>query len=156
MKTLTKIILIFCVVMILVFEFFYTKAIFEKNKNLNSSVCFQNRCFSVELARTDAELDKGLMNRASLEKNKGMLFIFPGENIYSFWMKNTLIPLDIIWIDGSGKIVYEAQSVEPCKVANCPVISPSNPAKYVLEVNAGIVKQFKIKTGDYAKVLVSN
>jgi hypothetical protein len=111
-----------------------------------------SHCFSVELAKTDAEREKGLMNRTELDKNKGMLFIFDKEGIYPFWMKNTLIPLDMIWIDGSGKVVFIAQNVQPCKTLICPVTVPSASAKYVLEINAGISKEFGIKTGDEVKL----
>ena len=96
--------------------------------NQLSSVCFGNPpaggCFQVELARTESERDQGLMYRKELDKNKGMLFIFDKEGIYPFWMKNTLIPLDMIWIDSNNKIVFIAQNVQPCKTLKLAFTAP--------------------------------
>src|SRR4030042_2848822 len=64
-----------------------------------NQVCFKKHCFSVELAVTPEEREEGLMFRKNLDSDKGMLFIFEKEGKYGFWMKKTLIPLDIIWID---------------------------------------------------------
>src|SRR3989344_2502586 len=68
-------------------------------------VCFEEKCFNVELAKTDVEKAQGLMFREHLDRNSGMLFIYDEEGSYSFWMKNTLIPLDIIWINSQNKVV---------------------------------------------------
>ena len=115
-------------------------------------VCFKDKCFQVELAKTQQEKEIGLMNRSSLEKNKGMLFIFEEEGIYQFWMKNTLIPLDMIWIDSENKIVFIKENVQGCKINNnCETFTPNKKAKYVLEVNSGIVKEFNISSGDIIK-----
>jgi uncharacterized membrane protein (UPF0127 family) len=117
-------------------------------------VCFEHlsvgRCFQVEIAKTALERDRGLMHRESLDKNKGMLFIFDREGIYPFWMKNTLIALDIIWIDENNKVVFIKQNAQPCETLICPSVIPSAKAKYVLEINAGLVERLQIKTGDYA------
>jgi hypothetical protein len=117
-----------------------------------SQVCFGQQCFSVQLAKTSAEQEKGLMFVKQLDQNSGMLFIFNKESIYSFWMKNTLIPLDMIWMDGNNKVVYIADSVQPCKTVICPIIMPKGPAKYVLEINSGISKNLGIKVGDVAQI----
>lgn len=117
-----------------------------------NKVCFNQNCFSVELAKTEAEREKGLMNRKQLDKNSGMLFIFNKEGIYPFWMKDTLIPLDMIWIDGNSVVVFIAKNVQPCKSLICPIMNPKIGAKYVLEVNAGISKELGIKVGDTAKL----
>ncbi len=69
---------------------------------------------NVEFARTPEELQKGLMNRPSLPKNFGMLFIFPDETNRSFWMKNTLIPLDVIFVSSTGR-VNEITTLNPCQ-----------------------------------------
>jgi uncharacterized membrane protein (UPF0127 family) len=121
-------------------------------QSLQNQVCFGQQCFSVELAKTEAEREKGLMNRTQLDKNAGMFFIFDKEGVYPFWMKNTLIPLDIIWIGAFNKVVFISQNVQPCKSLICPMINPSARAKYVLEINAGVVKNFGIKTGDEVKL----
>ncbi len=110
--------------------------------------CYKDFCFKVELARTKEERERGLMYRKKLDDNAGMLFIFEKKGMYGFWMKNTLIPLDIIWLDDDGVIVYIKENAKPCKHILCPVIMPNKKAKYVLEVNAGKVKELGIKLGD--------
>lgn len=77
--------------------------------------CLNGYCFKLEIAKTVIERAKGLMFREKLDENKGMLFIFPTVEKHGFWMKNTLIPLDIIWIDESNKVVYIKKNVLPCK-----------------------------------------
>ncbi len=71
-----------------------------------SETCFKNYCFKVELAKTPEERSRGLMSIKSLASDKGMLFIFEKEGIFPFWMKNTLIPLDIIWINEEEKSCF--------------------------------------------------
>ena len=118
-------------IIILGYLFFHSANILlspTTQQSSNNVVCFGSNCFSVELAKTNAERELGLMNRKELDSNKGMLFIFEKDGIYPFWMKNTLIPLDMIWIDGNYQIVFIAKNVQPCKTLICPVISPSGPA----------------------------
>ena len=110
--------------------------------------CYKDFCFKVELARTKEERERGLMYRERLNDNAGMLFIFEKKGMHGFWMKNTLIPLDIIWMDDDGTVVYIKENAKPCKRAVCPVFMPNKKAKYVLEVNAGKVKELGIKLGD--------
>jgi len=101
-----------------------------------------------EFAKTPEELEKGLMNRTSLAKNSGMLFIFPDEKNRSFWMKNTFIPLDVIFISSKGRI-NEITTLNPC-VENeiCQSYTSKSPAQYVLEINAGAAEKWKIMEGD--------
>ncbi|OIO80853.1 hypothetical protein AUJ84_02400 [Candidatus Pacearchaeota archaeon CG1_02_32_132] len=107
-----------------------------------SEVCVRDNCFSVELAQTPEERATGLMNREFLAENEGMLFIFPEEGDYGFWMKDTLIPLDMIWINQNLEIVNIA-TAQPCNEV-CPIIRSKDPALYVLELNAGITSQLGI------------
>jgi len=88
------------------------------------------------------------MSRESLEPNQGMLFIFEKEGEYPFWMKNTLIPLDIIWINGEKNVVFVSQNTQPCLEDPCPTIEPNEKAKYVLEINGGISKEMGLAVGD--------
>ncbi len=90
----------------------------------------------VEIAKTPAQRHQGLMFREELEVGTGMLFVFEEEDFHSFWMKNTLIPLDIIWI-GKDMNVIETHTLQPCSTEECPTTEPSQKAKYVLEINAG-------------------
>jgi hypothetical protein len=116
-------------------------------KEKQNQVCFENNCFLVELAKTPEERSRGLMFRGKLDQNTGMLFIFPEEGEYSFWMKNTLIPLDIIWINSQKEIVFISENAQPCKEDSCPLINPTQKAKYVLEVNPGISGKIGLKVG---------
>ena len=121
-------------------------------QNSGNQVCFGSHCFFVKLAKTTAEKEKGLMFVKQLDKNSGMLFIFDKEGAYPFWMKNTLIALDIIWIDSGGKVVFISQGAQPCKNIICPQINTSIKAKYVLEINAGISEEIGLKVGDELKL----
>ena len=123
-------------------------------QNPVNKVCFGSECFAVELAKTTSEQERGLMNRAELDKNKGMLFVFNTVGLYPFWMKDTLIPLDIIWLDSNGKVVFMAQNVQPCKTLICPNVNPLMGAKYVLEINAGLASEKGIKVGSVATITI--
>lgn len=119
------------------------------NHQVNESrVCFRDNCFYVELATTPDEQSRGLMFREHLDPDRGMLFIFPKEDTYSFWMKNTLIPLDIIWISEEEKVVFISRNTQPCVELSCPMINPGEKAKYVLEVNAGVSDGIGLLIGD--------
>lgn len=101
--------------------------------------------FAVEMARTGQQQAQGLMFRTELADDKGMLFPFEQDRIASFWMKNTLIPLDIIFIGGDGRIVNIAQKTTPYSLD--PVQSAA-PVAAVLELRGGITAQLGIKAGD--------
>jgi uncharacterized membrane protein (UPF0127 family) len=118
-------------------------------------VCFGSECFTVELARTPEEQSRGLMERLSLAKDSGMLFVFPNDGVYSFWMKNTQIPLDIIWLDSNRSIVFIKRNAQPCGTEECSTINPGKNAKYVLEVNAGVSDRIGLKEGDKASFEIS-
>ena len=95
---------------------------------------------AVEIADEAPERSQGLMHRPSLEENAGMLFVFDDDVIRSFWMKNTLIPLDILFFDSEGGFV-SALTMEPCSSDPCPSYLSEKPARFALEVNAGFVLQ---------------
>jgi uncharacterized membrane protein (UPF0127 family) len=101
--------------------------------------------FSVEMATTEQEKETGLMYRKELADGRGMLFDFSPEQEVSMWMKNTFIPLDMIFIRADGRILRIAENTEPQSLA----IIPSNGlAKGVLEVIAGTAKKYGIVPGD--------
>lgn len=108
---------------------------------------------NIEYAKTPEELKKGLMNRSTLEKSSGMLFVFPDEKIREFWMKNTLIPLEIMFIDTKGRI-NEITAMEPCvaDVKTCQVYTSKEPARFAIEVNAGFSQKNKIIEGDILEI----
>jgi uncharacterized protein len=101
---------------------------------------------TIELANTTSEREKGLMNRNLLCEKCGMLFVFEESSQLNFWMKNTIISLDIIFIDTNGKVVQIHPNTTPLKLA--PTYDSSQPAKYVLETNAGFSKKNNIIIGD--------
>ena len=129
--------------MLIISSFF----IYSKAKN---QVCINNHCFIVELAKTDEERKKGLMFKEELGLNEGMLFVFEKEGEYSFWMKDVLIPLDIIWINESKEIVFISKNNQPCEKSFCPSINPNKKAKYVLELNEGVADKINLKIRDKA------
>lgn len=102
---------------------------------------------SVEIADNIEEQTVGLMYRTSLDENHGMLFVFSDEQQRIFWMKNTKIPLDIIFIDADGIIVDMKENFQPCVVEECEKYY-SEPAQYALEVSAGFVEEKGIEAGD--------
>jgi len=102
---------------------------------------------NVEIADDNKEREKGLMFRERLNENDGMLFIFDYEEYRTFWMKNTLIALDMIFIDENLEINGIVNAV-PCREDPCIVYESSKPAKYVLEVNSGFAAKNSIKIGD--------
>lgn len=102
----------------------------------------------VEVVADDELRAQGLMYRDHLAPDAGMLFFFPEDGEYPFWMKNTRIPLDMIWIDSSRRIVHITPDVQPCRVEDCPNYPPHAIARYVLEVAAGVAKQHGLKNGD--------
>jgi uncharacterized membrane protein (UPF0127 family) len=106
-----------------------------------------NVVVSLEVARTEAERARGLMHRASLPERAGMIFLFERPGIYPFWMKNTLIPLDLFWTDTNGRIVWIAESLPPCTADPCPEYPPRAVASYVIETNAGFAKRHRIQVG---------
>jgi uncharacterized membrane protein (UPF0127 family) len=88
------------------------------------------------------------MFRENLEWNRGMLFVFDEERTLSFWMKNTLIPLDMLFIDADLRIIDVKENVPPCKEDPCPSYTSEQPAKYVLEVNSGFALKNNLEIGD--------
>ena len=102
----------------------------------------------VEVARSEGEKAQGLMFRESLAKEEGMLFVYDREEILSFWMKNTRIPLSIAFIDKNGKIL-DIQDMEPFSLETH--IS-AHPATYALEMNRGWFAREGIKVGDFVKI----
>ncbi len=113
-----------------------------------NKVCVREQCFTVELAQTPQELARGLQFYPSLDSDSGMFFIFPQNGTPTFWMKNTLVALDIIWINEAKQIVHVTPGALPCREDPCPVFRPSREARYVLEINAGLAQKQNINIGD--------
>jgi uncharacterized membrane protein (UPF0127 family) len=137
-EVIIGIIVIICIGLIFVYNTFGKQ---------QGRVCFKVNCFNVSLALTPDEQSKGLMFIKQLDDDKGMFFIFEKDGIYPFWMKNTLIPLDIIWIDSNNSVVFMSKNTQPCTLT-CDSINPEKQARYVLEINAGIADRIGIAVGD--------
>jgi uncharacterized protein len=100
-----------------------------------------------EFSDTPQKRARGLMFREQLAPDAGMLFRFEDAGEWSFWMKNTKIALDILWIGPDKRIVYIEENVPPCRQDPCPEYKPSAEALYVLELPAGSVKREKLAKG---------
>jgi hypothetical protein len=111
-------------------------------------VKIKDKPFLMDIAKTSEERNLGLMYKESLDSNKGMIFIYNKEKKYSFWMKNTMIPLDIIWLNKSKNVVYISKNTQPCKQNDCPSIKPNRRAIYVLEINANLSDKLGLNIGD--------
>jgi uncharacterized protein len=112
------------------------------------SVTLRGHTFSVELAATPEEQEHGLMDRRSMAADHGMLFAFPDAEPRTFWMKDTLIPLDMLFFDEAHRLVTIRANVPPCKADPCPTYASSAPARYVLELNAGAAAKLGLHKGD--------
>ncbi len=107
-----------------------------------SQVCFDSVCVNVKIADTLSEQTQGLMYEKSLDG--GMLFKFDKMNRYYFWMQNTLISLDMVWLDNNMELIYIEKDVPPCEAEECPSYGPSADSMFVIEVNAGFMDANKI------------
>lgn len=115
-------------------------------------VSLMGHVFVLEIADTPAERALGLMHRESLAENAGMLFVFSQESPLNFWMKNTLIPLDILYMDSAGVVVdiqtmYPQPGVPDSELRNYPSAAP---AQHALEINAGLAESLGFEVGDQA------
>ena len=142
-KFLILIALLVAIVIVVIFT--------SKSETKYTKVMIGNREVKAELADTPLKQMKGLMFRKSLPENYGMLFIFDKEDYHGFWMMNTSIPLDIIWINRDMEIVYIEKNAQSCGIL-CPVYRPNEKAKYVLEVNSGFVDKHKIEVGHFIEI----
>lgn len=106
--------------------------------------------YSLEIARSTKQRRHGLMFRDHLDKRQGMLFIYPGSGDHRIWMKNTLIPLTVIWLDKNEKIIG-IKKLPPCVSDPCPSYGISKPSKYVLELDSG---SHSLKPGQSIKGII--
>ena len=112
----------------------------------------------VQIADTEPRRVRGLMFQEQLPYDQGMIFVFEESGFYSLWMLNMQFPLDMIWFDSDGKVVYIEKNVPPCKSALETVTctgnnSGENEAKYILEVTAGFVDKFEITEDSILEII---
>jgi len=104
--------------------------------------------YAVELADDDAERARGLMFRDALKPGRGMLFVHEREEPQAYWMKNTRIPLDILYFDADRRLVSQQRDVPPCSLGDrCPPYPSEAPARFVLELNAGEAARLALEDG---------
>ena len=128
---------------VIIVALFFALRLISRN---SAQICCYESCFFLELAQTQEEKAQGLMYRESLAENQWMLFLYDQEESYSFWMKNTLIPLDMIRLNANLEIV-DIQQADPCTQEDCPSFTPRQKAQYVLEINQGISETNNINIG---------
>ena len=141
MKNKYFIILIFLILAIFLCICFYPQKL--KKTDLTILTETGKTTYHVEVADTVYSRKKGLMHRKSMPQNHGMLFIFDKPQLITMWMKNTYIPLDMIFLDKNGKIIWIHENAKPFDES---IISSHFPASFVIELNAGQVKEKNIQT----------
>jgi uncharacterized membrane protein (UPF0127 family) len=145
---MAKNIIIISVIIILIIVLSF----FRKNTNppLNTvKINLNNKEYQIEIARTIAQKAAGLSNRTQICSNCGMIFLFSGDTSLPFWMKDTLIPLDMIWINSKG-IVTDIITTTDLK--SLKVLQNTKPAKYVIELNANDAEKIGLNVGDTIKL----
>ena len=108
----------------------------------------KGKTYTIEIAEDEASREHGLMDRTKMDDDHGMLFIFQDDAPRAFWMKNTKIPLDMIFADADRRIVSVTHGAEPCVTERCPAYTSGAPARYVLELNAGQAAKLGLTSGD--------
>ena len=129
----------------LIFNFFLVSFYTFSNEKIDVSIYNKNITFNVEVAKTIEERRIGLMYRKKLLDNEGMLFIFPREKIIKLWMKNTYIPLDVIFISENKVIVDIKKNMEKLSET---IVKSKVKARFALEFNAGLINKLNIEIGD--------
>jgi uncharacterized membrane protein (UPF0127 family) len=109
--------------------------------------------YQLEIAVTPEEKARGLMFRESLREKTGMLFPFSDGQPHSFWMKNTMIPLDIIWMDETGRVFFVSANTPPCTADPCGSYGPATPVSHVLELAGGMAAKEKVTPGSRIRLL---
>jgi uncharacterized membrane protein (UPF0127 family) len=107
-------------------------------------VKIKERSFTLEVADTEARRSRGLMFRKSMAADHGMIFVFEKADTWGFWMKNTEIALDLVFLDEGGKVI----GIYPLKPHDETSVGPDKPAKFAIELNAGTAKAVGLKVGD--------
>lgn len=152
--SLNKLIIIFGIILaifagVVFFQFSARPGNKSVKKIASNTVTIKNHTFIVELAQNSKDQQIGLSGRLTLPSDRGMLFLFGSDDYYDFWMKNTKLPLDIIFIkdDKIDTIVKNAQPPKSTKV-DPEIYRSQGKINKVLEINGGLSDKYKLKTGD--------
>lgn len=148
--------ILFAIIVIPVFLLLQNKILLpsKQTETPKQSITIDGHTFSLLLAKTEAEKEKGLSGKSSISQDTGMLFIFDKADFYDFWMKDMEFPLDIIWIN-KDKIVTIQDDLQPATTTDVTLIPRFKsiaPADRVLEINAGLAKKYNFKNGDTVKI----
>lgn len=152
--SLNKIIIGFIVILLLFSAIVFLQI--NKNATPSSQITINNHTFSVELAKTQKDQQQGLSGRNSLPQDQGMLFIFQTPSKQAFWMKGMKFPLDMIFMK-DNKVVTIFHNIPVPKdpnATNLPVYTPTQPANYVLEINAGLAQKYQFQEGQTVKIVL--
>lgn len=103
----------------------------------------KGKLYQLEVADTSERKSQGLMFRRSLGRNAGMLFPYDAPVNLKIWMKNTLIPLAVIWLDEQARVIHK-KILHPCRIPSCPSFGPQRYSSYVLELHPQELERFKI------------
>lgn len=106
--------------------------------------------FKVRLAQDETSRQLGLSEATSLKPTDGLLMVFDSDDTWGIWMKDMKVSIDIIWLDSAKKVVYSVKNAAP-ELSTTKIFKSKDPARYVLELPAGSVQQYGIKTGDKAE-----
>lgn len=110
------------------------------------------RSFVAEIADTPLRRQEGYMFRREVAEQEGMIFVFPDSDFHAFWMRNTLVPLDMIWMDDDFMVIHIEPSVPPCKADPCASYGPPRRSRYTLEVRAGSAAREGLAVGDRLRI----
>ncbi len=138
----------FSIILVFIFIGISQTQIVDSRARAKKLICFKNSSFLVEVAETKEQQEKGLMYVRSLPSNSGMLFIYKDEAPRYFYMKNTYIPLDIIWMDKEKKVVSIKKNAQPADSEVYETICPQEEAMFVLELNSGSSDGIGLRVGD--------
>lgn len=118
-------------------------------ENYSQQISIGDNAFATEIANTPEKMQRGMMFRTNMADNQAMLFVFTRPQPVVFWMKNTLIPLDMLFFDADGKLLEIKPNVPPCKRRPCKnYASAHSNIRYVVELKAGTVEKQRIAVGD--------
>ena len=123
-----------------------------ENQQRSIELEMKGKPYRLEIADTGFLRNRGLMYRPSLEQHAGMLFVYPRAGHYRIWMKNTLIPLTVIWLDSEARIL-QIKNLQPCVSPHCPVFGVDQPARYIIELHSSQSSRFR--PGDRLPAILS-
>ena len=149
MKRMLSVAALVAVVCFAAFAVWYFYQLPQTDVSPLRTIQLSGQTIRISVADTEALREQGLSGRADLAGDEGMLFVFPKDGKYAFWMKDTHFPIDIMWLSAEGSIVYMPQNVSPGSFPR--TFQPDVPARYVLELPAGYAKEYNVNVGDIVR-----